>query len=252
MTAAVSRGVARRVFWRSLFLQAGYSPEAMQTLGLVYALVPALEALYPDAGARAKAMRRHLEPFNTHPYAAAAIVGGVVFHEARVARGEEPPESVAHFKAALMGPLAALGDGFFWLSLRPAVGVLACALVPFIGWGAPVLLLVAYNVVHLGARAWLFREGLRHGEGVLQRIGGLHVAAWSARLRRFSAALAGALGAWLALRFGALAEGGPSPWLVAAALLVGVATVLVVRRRVSPYWLMYGFAAAAVTAGALW
>lgn len=251
MTALpVPRTVALRVFWRSLFLQAGFSPEAMQTLGLLYALAPALQHLYPREPAQSEATRRHLVPFNTHPYAAAAIVGGILFHEAKVARGEEPPEAVTRFKTTLMGPLAALGDGFFWLSLRPAVGVLSCALVPLIGVLAPVVFLALYNVVHLTARAWLFYEGLLRGEGVVVRLQAVKVPVWSNRLRLVSALLAGALGAWLALRFGAVAEGALSPWLAGAALAVGVATVAAVKRRWSPYWLLYGLAAAAVAGGA--
>ena len=251
MTALpVPRGVALRVFWRSLFLQAGFSPEAMQTLGLLYALAPALKHLYPAEPAQSEATRRHLVPFNTHPYAAAAIVGGILFHEAKVARGEEPPEAVTRFKTTLMGPLAALGDGFFWLSLRPAVGVLSCALVPVLHVWAPVVFLALYNVVHLTARAWLFREGLLRGEGVVVRLQTVKVPVWSNRLRLVSALLAGALGAWLALRFGAVAEGALSPWLAGAALAVGVATVVAAKRRWSPYWLLYGLAAAAVAGGA--
>lgn len=242
--------LAWRVFWRSLFLQAGFSPEAMQTLGLLYALAPALAHLYPDEAARTEATRRHLSTFNTHPYAAAAIVGGIVFHEAKVARGEEAPEAVARFKQTLMGPLAALGDGFFWLSLRPATGVLACALVPVLGVFAPVLFLVLYNTVHLWARAWLFWNGLTRGEGVVVRLQTAKVPMWSNRLRLLSAALAGALGAWLSLRFGALAGGALSVGVALATLLVGVATVLVVRRQWSAYWLLYGFAGAAVAGGA--
>ncbi|GMU62154.1 MAG: hypothetical protein AMXMBFR34_39170 [Myxococcaceae bacterium] len=242
--------VAWRVFWRSLFLQAGFSPEAMQTLGLLYALAPALKHLYPDEAAQQEATRRHLSPFNTHPYAAAAIVGGIIFYEAKVARGEEPPEAVTRFKSALMGPLAALGDGFFWLSLRPAVGVLACALVPVVGVLAPVVFLVLYNAVHLWARAWLFWQGLGHGEAVVVRLQTAKVPMWSSRLRLVSATLAGALGAWLALRFGALAEGALSVGVAVGALAVGVATVLVVRRRWNPYWLLYGMAGAAVAGGA--
>lgn len=250
MTLPVPRGVALRVFWRSLFLQAGFSPEAMQTLGLLYALAPALKHLYPEEPAQSEATRRHLVPFNTHPYAAAAIVGGILFYEAKVAKGEAPPEAVTRFKTTLMGPLAALGDGFFWLSLRPALGVLGCALVPVIGVLAPVVFLVLYNAVHLTARAWLFREGLTKGEGVVVRLQTAKVPLWSSRLRLVSALLAGALGAWLALRFGAVAEGALSPWLAGAALAVGVATVVAMKRRWNPYWLLYGLAAAAVAGGA--
>ena len=251
MTAAgLPRWLGWRVFWRSLFIQAGFSPEALQTLGLLYALAPALEHLYPDEAARRAATQRHLVPFNTHPYAAAAIVGGILFHELKVARGEEPPEAVTRLKTTLMGPLAALGDGFFWLSLRPAVGVLACALVPVVGVAAPVVFLVLYNAVHLSARAWLFWKGLALGDAVVVRLQTAKVPMWSNRLRLVSASLAGALGAWLALRFGAVAGGALSPWLGLGCLGVGVATVLAASRRWSPYWLLYGLGGAAVASGA--
>ena len=118
-TAPLPPWVLWRVFARSMFLQASWNPQGMQNLGLAYALFPALERLYPDPAAQMVVVRRHLAFFNTHPYVAAAIVGGVLFHEERIARGEESPERVTQFKAALMGPLAALGDGFFWLSLKP-------------------------------------------------------------------------------------------------------------------------------------
>ena len=82
-------GVLLRVFLRSLFLQASWNPQGMQNLGLAYALYPALEQLYPDPEARRRRCSRHLVFFNTHPYVAAAIVGGVLYHEERIARGEE-------------------------------------------------------------------------------------------------------------------------------------------------------------------
>ena len=61
---------------------------------MAWAVYPALCWLYPAKEARQAAVLRHLSPFNTHPYVAAAIVGGVLFHEERIARGEEGPERV--------------------------------------------------------------------------------------------------------------------------------------------------------------
>src|SRR5262249_21391788 len=71
--------VKARVLLRSLLLQASWNPKGMQNLGLVYALYPALERLYPDPEKRREAVQRHLSFFNTHPYVAAAIVGGVLY-----------------------------------------------------------------------------------------------------------------------------------------------------------------------------
>lgn len=238
-----------RVALRTLFIQAGFSPEAMQTLGLLYALEPAWPHLYPSPDQRNEALRRHLTPFNTHPYAAAAIVGGILFHELRLANREGTAEDVAHFKQTLMGPLAALGDGFFWLSLRPATGAAGVALVPLLGIWAPLVFLVTYNFVHLVTRGWLFVAGYRHGSAVVARLAELKIPVWSNRLRALAAAAAGGMGAWLALAFGARAA---TPWLGAACLALGAGAVLLVERKLPPLALLYGAAILATVAGALW
>lgn len=239
-----------RIALRTLFIQAGFSPEAMQTLGLLYALEPAWPHLYPQVEQRNEALRRHLTPFNTHPYAAAAIVGGILFYEVRLANGQGTAEEVTRFKQTLMGPLAALGDGFFWLSLRPATGAVGVALVPLLGVWAPLVFFIAYNLVHLGARSWLFVAGLRHGSAVVARLAELKVPMWSNRLRGLAAAAAGSVGVWLSLNFGAL--GGTSPWLGAGCLALGAGAVLLVERKVPPLALLYGAAVLATVAGALW
>ncbi len=240
-----------RVFWRSLFLQAGFNPQSMQSLGLVYALQPALAELYPDEARRTQAVERHFAPFNTHPYFAAAIVGGVLFHEIRIARGESSPEAVVHFKKALMGPLAALGDGFFWHSLRPAAGALACALVPFVGAWAGVVFLVAYNFVHLWLRARLFKLGLLFGDALVSRLQAPRLTLWGQRLRWVAAGLAGGLAAWLAMRFGAQVGGGFTHLTAASVcLLLGALALWLVERGVSRYLLLYLMALLAVTIGA--
>lgn len=239
-----------RIAVRTLFIQAGFSPEAMQTLGLLYALEPAWPHLFPDPAQRAAAVERHLAPFNTHPYAAAAIVGGILHYEARVARGESTPEDVVRFKKTLMGPLAALGDGFFWLSLRPATGALGAALVPLLGVWAPLVFIVTYNLVHLATRGWLFVTGYRHGSAVVARLAELKVPMWSNRLRGLAASAAAGVGVWLSLRFGDL--GGVDPVLGLSCLASGMLGVWLVEKKVPPLALLYAAAALATVAGALW
>lgn len=238
-----------RVLSRSLFIQAGFNAEGMQSLGMLYALYPALRELYPDPAQQQEAARRHLSTFNTHPYVAAAIIGGALFHERRIVDGEEPAEKVNEFKASLMGPLAALGDGFFWLSLRPAVGALAVVTVPWLGAWSALLFLVLYNAVHLTARGYLFFLGLEHGEGMVAKLAALDIPRWSERLRRVAAGCAGGLAAFLAIQYGAQQGGRGAPLLAGGCLIFGgVAWVLVSRTRVSPYVVLY---AAALVSGAL-
>jgi PTS system mannose-specific IID component len=237
-TSTIPRRIRWRVFRRSLFLQASWNPKGMQNLGLAWALYPALVWLYPAPGARKAALERHLTPFNTHPYVAAAIVGGVLFHEERIARGEEGPERVEAFKRALMGPLAALGDGFFWLSLKPAVGALCCALVPALGAWAAVLFVVLYNTVHLQQRVKLFRLGVHTGDRLVEAIAHERLPMWGGRLRAVASACAGGIAAWLALQFGTHQGGWTGPLLAAGCLSLGGLAYGLVDRGVSTYLLL--------------
>ena len=205
---------------------------------MAWALYPALDWLYPAAAARQAALERHLTPFNTHPYVAAAIVGGVLFHEERIARGEEGPERVEAFKRALMGPLAALGDGFFWLSLKPAVGALCCALVPALGAWAAVLFVLLYNAVHLQQRVKLFRLGVHTGDRLVEAVAHERLPLWGARLRAVAAACAGGIAAWLALQFGTHQGGWTGPLLAAGCLCLGALAYGLVARGVSSYLLL--------------
>ena len=222
----------------------------MQSLGLAYAVYPAIVELYPERESQNRALQRHLTFFNTHPYVAAAIIGGVLHHEVRIAKGLEPAERVTSFKAALMGPLAALGDGFFWLSLRPAVGAVCAALVPVLGWRAPLLFLVLYNAVHLSLRAWLYRLGLREGDRLVAELAQKNLPARGARLRIITALSAGGAAAWLAIRFGAQEGGEWAGDLAAGCLLLGAISHLVVSRASLRLGALYLAAALAVAAGA--
>jgi mannose PTS system EIID component len=191
----LSRSALGRMFWRSLFLQASWNPRGMQNLGFAYAMGPALEELYADPRVRARAAARHLEFFNCHPYMAAAVLGGAARLEERVAAGEADPASVSRFKATLGPPFAALGDGFFWLALRPAAALAAAVTAPFLGLGCVLVFLGLYNSVHLVARVWMFVAGYARAERVVQTLGHAHYASGTPLLKACGAALAGAMAA---------------------------------------------------------
>ncbi|MBS2029864.1 MAG: PTS system mannose/fructose/sorbose family transporter subunit IID [Deltaproteobacteria bacterium] len=237
----ISRMAMLRVFWRSLQLQAAWNPKGMQNLGFAYALWPAFLELYGGDREKAEAaVRRHLGTFNTHPYLASAIIGGVIHHERKVVAGEEGPEAGLAFKQALMGPLAALGDGFFWLSFRPAVGALAALLAIWTGAWAALFFAVTYNVVHLGLRARYLALGYRLGDGVLEPVGRDHLARRGQELRALAACAAGAF--FPALAHDALRLG-VAPSAAWAAGGAGLLAMLLLGRRVSVYALLYGAAA---------
>jgi PTS system mannose-specific IID component len=191
--------VLARVFWRCLFLQAAWNRRGMQNLGFAYAIDPALRWLYADPAKRAEALARHLRFFNCHPYMAAAILGGAIQHEERVAMGEEPASGPLQYKQTLQGPLAAVGDGFFWTALRPFFGVLGASGALLFGWPAVAVVVVAYNVVHFTLRIRLFRAGYERGDGVVGEVARLELPIVAGRLRAVSAVLTGVAGALVLL-----------------------------------------------------
>jgi PTS system mannose-specific IID component len=202
---SVPRGTLAHVFWRSLFLQAAWNRRGMQNLGFAYAIAPALRSLYPDRARLEEAVGRHLGFFNCHPYAAAAIVGGAIHHEERIARGEEPQGQALVYKQTLQGPLAAVGDGFFWTALRPFFGALAAVGALAYGWPAVVACLGVYNVIHLALRIGLFRAGYQKGDAVVAEIARLSLPSLADRLRGGAAVLCGLAAALLLLQGAALA-----------------------------------------------
>jgi PTS system mannose-specific IID component len=189
----------------------------MQNLGFAYAIDPALRALYADPARRAEALGRHLRFFNCHPYMAAAILGGAIHHEERVAAGQEPGSGPLQYKQTLQGPLAALGDGFFWTALRPFAGVLGVVGALAVGWPAVVAVLVAYNAIQFALRIRLFRAGYEHGDAIVADVARLELPVVADRLRAAGSLLAGVAAALLLLP--AAGAGG------AAAVLTAVAVV---------------------------
>jgi PTS system mannose-specific IID component len=187
----------------------------MQNLGFAYAILPALGDLYPADAARQEALARHLGFFNCHPYMAAGILGGAIHHEERVARGDEPATSPQLYKQTLQGPLAAIGDGFFWTALRPFFGAVAAAGALALGWPAVVVALTIYNFVHLALRIGMFRAGYLQGDAVVGAIARLSLPVAAERLRLAAAAVCG-LAAATVLLAGARAAG-PVPALLAVA-----------------------------------
>lgn len=187
---------------RLLLLQAAWNFERLQNLGFAWCVEGALRELYPDPARRQAALRRHLELFNTHPYMAGYVAGAVLKAEARLADGEGDAGAISALKLGLSPALAAVGDSFFWATLRPATGVMAVAwlwLAPH-PWhlAAPLVFLGAYNLPGLWLRLHSLEMGWEEGEGVAVHVAGLRLPALAEGLRMSALMLAGTLAGALA------------------------------------------------------
>jgi len=225
--------VAREVFWRCLALQASWNAQRMQNLGLVNALVPWLRRQQLDREQLRRVCRRYYGVFNTNPYLAPYVVGGLLRLEHDRAAGAPVPERlVIGFRDTLARACGALGDQLFWLGLRPAVMLAGCLLALLGAWPA------VFAVVGLVAAAqlWLRHRALSLGFGlgpdvvdVLGRPGWHRAIAWA---RRGALGLTGlATGLYFA---GGLALGDSAGEArLLGCVLVGLSLPALVRQRAS-------------------
>lgn len=232
-------GLLLNVVCRSFLLQAAWNFERMQNMGWAFCMLPVLKRFYPDPARRAQALKRHLEFFNTHPYLAGPILGYAIRVEEKVAvgRGASAAEVTA-LKMGMMGTLAALGDNFFWATLRPLAALLGVSCVLFARGGRflPVfgvaLFLLAFNIPHLVIRFLGLFKGYRQGPEIVTFLRHVNVQ----RLVHWMQLLGLVLLGTLLAGFDRIAraqpgETGPDPlaWMAAAAVML-----FLLRRKVAP------------------
>jgi len=179
----------------------------MQGPGFAFALVPTLRRLHPSPEALAEAVGRHLGYFATHPVLSGIAIGAAARLEERSAAGEPiGAAAIESTKRALMGPLAALGDSFYWLTLRPLsglVGVLGLSVLPLAGlpgpdWRVlvcPLLTLLTYNAVAIPMRVSGVARGYAAALEPAALLRSLGLAEWNAALGAAGAFVYGAVAA---------------------------------------------------------
>jgi len=228
--------VRREVWLRQFLLQGCWNYEGMQNVGFAYAILPALREFYANRPEeRLKAVKRHLEFFNTQPAMGAVILGAAVRLEERVASGEADPRAIGTFKVGLMGSLGAIGDSFFWGALRPmasVAGVLLAMLHPLLGIGA---LLLLYNSAHLALRWRGFAAGMEGPEGAVGWLKGAALNVRTEDRKLLAAILGGAYAGAFAGRFAVHGGGAPQAlaWFLLSAAAVHLFSLLL-RKAVSP------------------
>ncbi len=159
-----------RSLCRLFAVQAAWTYERMLGIGVGHASAPLLEELATSRTpeARRAMIARSAEFFNAHPYLAGVAVGAL----ARAEHDDAPGEQILRLRAALCGPLGALGDQLVWAGQVPVLIGLGLLTVPwFGGWGV-LLVVVVHNVLRVWLTEWGLRLGWREGfqvGGAIQR-----------------------------------------------------------------------------------
>ena len=184
---------------RTFCINAAITARGMQEIGLACVLAPALQYLYPDPAARARAFARHDGHSNTHVFMAPLHVGILLALECQAARSTLPEAAIPALRDTLGTTLSALGDAFFSGTLLPfwALGSICLILA---GLPGLTLLLACFLLLALLAfRVLAFFAALRHGIAVLVQLRRLDLINRAGRLKTINTLLT-CLAFWLVCR----------------------------------------------------
>ncbi len=220
--------------------------QRMQNLGFAFAVLPLLRGMGKDEKSISSFLVRHLGYFNTHPYLSGAVLGSVIRLEEGNGHHDQTSD-ISRLKKSLMGPYAAIGDSFFWGSLRPLAGITAAAMAYQGSAWAPFVLLLIFDPLHAWIRLKGFLEGYRQGwQGIT------YIQSWD--LPRLAHFMRWGTIFCLAVAAACLSQGIANTYLgIWMQSLVGIAVLaavllsfLAVERGLSPLTILYGMTAGCV------
>jgi PTS system mannose-specific IID component len=166
----VTKKDLRHVFIRWLLGgQLGWNYERMQGLPYCYSIIPVLKKLYKDPDDMKKALKLHLQFFNTNPYLAPLVLGVDAAIEEK--EGIKADDAIVGVKTGLMGPFAGVGDTIFGVIAGTVFGSIA-AYMGQNGLATGVLIWFLYNIVRIFLTYWFIGIGYTQGTKLVENVGG--------------------------------------------------------------------------------
>lgn len=145
--------------WRSLFLQASFNYERMQSAGWLYAILPGLRKIHSNKDDLSASMAHNLEFFNTHPFLVTLVMGIVLSLE----QNKADIQTIRAVRVAAMGPLGGIGDALFWFTLVPITAGITSNMALQHNIAAPFIFLLVFNLAQFILRYWLMHWSYRMG-----------------------------------------------------------------------------------------
>ena len=167
----VTKNVLRKIFFRSLALDANFNFETWQNTGFAFSILPVLKKLYTNKEVMSKALKRHLQFFNTTAHGSTLILGITAAMEEQNSKQEDfDEESINAVKFGLMGPLAGVFDSLFWGTLKVIAAGVGISLALDGNILGPILFILVFNIPHILLRYNLTFIGYNTGNKFLQNL----------------------------------------------------------------------------------
>ncbi len=152
-------------------MEYSWNYERQQHMGYCYSMLPIIRRVYDNKEDQIQAAKRHMEFFNTTPYISTLILGiSSAMEEANANDDRFDASSINSIKAALMSPLAGIGDSLFWGTLRVIATGLGVSLSMQGNILGPLLFLLVFNIPAYIVRWLCLKWGYGFGTSFLSKI----------------------------------------------------------------------------------
>lgn len=156
--------LVNELFWHSFLLEACYNYERQQALGFCLNMVPAIKRFYKTKEEQSAALVRHMAIYNTTPHVSGMIAGVAAAMEKEASQNPNfDVAAINSVKVGLMGPMAGLGDSFFWGTFRIIASGIGISLAQQQSPLAPIVFLLVFNIPHLLVRYFGTKYGYMFG-----------------------------------------------------------------------------------------
>jgi len=177
-----------------------------------------------------KAFRlRHLEYYNGNPFMVPLVLGAVARMEERLLSGDGMKiDDISQFKKAVSQASGAVGDRFFWRTLRPFGLVLGLLAAIFYGlWGVFVFLAL-FNIPTMLLKWYWLTQGYKLGPKVVIELQNQYIA----RAAHTMENTGGIILSFLAVAFLSRQEYEIS-WISAGTIGIFILTITLLKRKIS-------------------
>lgn len=160
--------LVRELFWHSFLLENCYNYERQQALGFAIGMWPAIKRFYHTKKEQSEALVRHMAIFNTTPHLVGTISGIASAMEKEASNNPDFDKSIINsVKVGLMGPLAGIGDSFFWGTLRIIASGIGISLAQQGSFLGAILFLLIFNIPHVLIRYYGTLFGYQSGTSLM-------------------------------------------------------------------------------------
>ena len=163
--------ILNKCYWGSLSCMRTTSNVVGQGRAMVLSTAPVIEKYYQDDEAKKEALTRHASEYINTNQTMYGLLAGIAcaMEKERAEKGNVEPGTITSVIASLMGPLAGIGDSFFFNCVRVIVAGIAIGIAADGNLLGPLLFVALFGFGLLALKYVLFMTGYRTGTSLIDQ-----------------------------------------------------------------------------------